>query len=263
MRRVILASMGIVLTATIAFAQDAAKPTADLKDAKEILKKADAATKKITAVKYKGRFKDDVVVVQGDVTLSGDDGLLTGKFLAHVRAERKSASEPLKLTIGSDKETFYLIDHKNKMVHADIDRFVFGNPRDMNDLGTMAASVLMQEFVHPTPFQDEINGESAELLSAKTVAGVECYVVKIKYATSFSQTATWYFGKKDFLPRRVERVIESPDGRTLRSDQQVAKLEVKPKIKDGAFKLVVPDGFTKTDTPAGSADAKPPIKVSP
>ena len=43
-----------------------------------------------------------------------------------------------------------------------------------------------------------------ELKGSKKISGEDCYEIHVVYASENAPEATWYFSKKDFLPRRVE-----------------------------------------------------------
>ncbi len=104
---------------------------------------------------------------------------------------------------------------------------------------------MMIEFLFETPFTDEIKGKKQELKGSKEINGVDCYEVHVVYATD--QIATWCFSKKDFLPRRRVDEGKTRDGRAYRADKTIAKLIADPKLDKDAFKLKLPDGYTKTD----------------
>ncbi|NOT01964.1 MAG: DUF2092 domain-containing protein [Phycisphaerales bacterium] len=222
------------------------EPVKDPK-AVDILKAADEATKKIESVRYKASFArvggtapsrpatEATIVASGESDSAGFKFRITAKLPA---AEGGTATE---FTVGSDGDTFYLVDPQKKIVYEDIDSAVMGRTGQQISRG-----IAMAEFTHPTPFTDEINGSGAELQASESVGGVECDVVHVTYA-NVPQDAVWYFGKKDHLPRRVVRNSPTADGSQSKTDQIVTDLTVDPKFTDDPFKLVVPEGFTKSD----------------
>lgn len=215
------------------------KPAAgEMTDAKEILKKADAATKEVKAARYVGTFKGiganaaRVPTVEGPAMIKGWDGGRPTHIKATMTVEMPGQPKE-ECTIGADGENFYLIDPQTKTVYADIDPAVLGRR------GQLAQVMMMLEFVHPAPFSDELNG-TAELQGSEKVNGEDCYKIHVKYVVEGGPEATWYFSKKDFLPRRVDRDTQ---GYSL----EIERLEADPKLGDDAFKLKVPEGYKKTD----------------
>jgi outer membrane lipoprotein-sorting protein len=105
----------------------------------------------------------------------------------------------------------------------------------------------MIEFIHPTPFNDEINGRSRELKGSEKVDGEDCYIIHVVYAAEQAPQAIWSFSKKDFLPRRRIDIYALPDGQEGRGTKTITNLVVDPKVDEEVFKLKLPEGYTKTD----------------
>jgi hypothetical protein len=209
------------------------------------LKKVDAAAKAVKSVKYKGSFTriqgdQRSEIVEGAAYMAGEftGGYTVFKFDVTVR--RGGSEEVLKFTAGGDGEEFYLVDHQTKMVYADLDPAVIGFD------GRTAQSIGMIEFIHATPFSDEIHATSCEMKETATVGGEACQVIRVVYAGGIGQVADWYFSKKDFLPRRVDRHMEF-GGRKMSTEQIVTDLVVDPKVERKELAPFVPEGFTKTD----------------
>ena len=232
------------------------KPSAgksgDLTDPIEILKQVDAATKKVKAVKYNARLEPDSTAaarfpkVQGSVTLTGQiavDSRQLDKYLISFEAEIPGGSR-VKGIVGSDADEFFFIDKAAKTAYVDIDPSVLGRR------GAAGLQLGMIEFVHPSPFTDEINGKKQKLKGTKTVGGVACYEIQVTYDTVPEKSSIWCFGKKDFLPRSVVRIFNLPSGEEGRTTLSISDLKVDPKLEQGAFKVKVPEGFKKTDEPA-------------
>ena len=70
----------------------------------------------------------------------------------------------------------------------------------------------MAEYIHPRPFSDEINAEKAVMKGTTKVGDEECYQIHVVYRNARGAEAMWYFSKKDFLPRRVDRIRPGQDG---------------------------------------------------
>ena len=145
--------------------------------------------------------------------------------------------------MGSDADEYFLLDPKTKIAYVDIDDSVQGTA------GRMSQFLGMREFIHPTPFSDEINGDKKELKGVKKIGDQECYEIHVVYSGGQGE-ATWCFSKKDFLPRRVDRWQRGPSGERGATVVILTDLKADPKIDPSIFKVKIPDGWTKTDEPA-------------
>lgn len=251
----LLAALSLCL-ATVVFAQDdqkkeekPAEMKTNTRDAKalEILKKVDASIKKVHSVQYSSRTEATGAAAarsgaaEGTVIASENPPDGPRKYRIHIKTKRPGSEEVLEFTIGSDGDLFYLIDPALKVVYADIDPAVAGNR------GRMARGLTMGEYLHPRPFDDELNADSVELVGTKPVGDEECYVVRVLYKGGQGESI-WFFSKKDYLPRRREMLFTSrrtgEKGRTIIT---LSNLVVAPTFYDDPFKLEVPQGFKKTD----------------
>lgn len=226
---------------------EARKPNEDPKhkEAVDILKKVDAATKALTTVSYKastqgeGWLASRVTKMEGTVVASGKWESELGKLRVDAKATMPDSAESRAFSIGNTGEEFYLIDPDKKLVYADLD------PQVMGSDGRLATNLLMREFNHPTPFSDEINSEKAEIIGSEKVGDQDCYVINVNYSPKVE--AVWYFSKKDFLPRRVDRINLSPTGERGKGQLIVTDLVTDVKNADTAFNLAIPEGYEKTD----------------
>lgn len=243
------AMLMLTLFAVPVLAQDAAKGKGELTDAKEIFQKADDATKAVKAVKYEGASKGlgageaRAPKVEGSILMAGRNNGQPEKFMFDVKVAPPGSSETRQVKVASDGENFYVLDLAEKKAYEDIDPAVMGRT------GGAARALVMAEFVHPTPFTDEIKGKKHELKGVEEVGGEKCYHVVVEYDTPRPQTADWWFSVNDFLPRRVDRWFPPQGESTERGGTQIiiTKLTADPKVDDASFKLAVPEGFTKVD----------------
>lgn len=225
--------------------KDAAAKPATHEQAVEFLKKVDAATKVVESVSYKGRYTrmrngQPVVVIEGTAYIAGE---FTNAFTIYrfdAAIHRQNSEDVQKFTVGSNGEEHFLVDHQTEKVHVDIDPAVIGTD------GRAAQVIGMIEFVYPTPFGDEIRAESCEMKGTAVIGGEPCQAIHVVYAGDVRQQATWYFSKKDFLPRRVNRLFDRGE-RQISTRQTVSDLVVNPKIDKRELAPFVPEGFTKTD----------------
>jgi hypothetical protein len=232
---------------TAAIAQDVKKKATDKNKAIDILKKADAAASAVKVVRYDAKFEpvgwltDFADPVEGRVVLGGEYFRQVERFRYDVKVKGSGSSEKRRLSIGSDGNTYYLIDHDKKtvLVGTDGDRVLSGVSRWVRRFG-------MVEFVHPTPFSYEITADLVELQETRKIGDQECYQIHVVYADNVGE-AVWFFSKKDYLPRRVDRIRynrQSGEKGILRST--LTNLTADPKFIDDPFKLRVPEGYTKT-----------------
>jgi len=251
MKRTLAGLLAFCCLSPVALAQED-KPT-EKKDepvrsekAVEILTKADEITKKVNSVRYKGTAQARGVVAQGqpdaefEARIVGLENTPDYKFRIEVKYKGDDSAEEKTFTVGSDGDTFFLVDPAEKKVYEDIDPAVIGLR------GRQARGVVMREYNHPAPFSDEINGRVVEYMGTEKVADEQCHKIRIEYATAANQVATWYFSTKDYLPRRCDRDFTFPQG-TGSTQVILTMVEVDPKDDGNPFASKVPDGYTKTD----------------
>ncbi len=247
MIRVTTAVLAAGALLSITYAED--QPAGRLSNPIEILKKADAATRAVKAVSYSttiaptGAAKGRRPRLQGQAFLSGWVRGRPARF-RHVITQKNPGEEKTQsFTGGWDGENFYLIDHQTKTAYVDMD------PQVMGKMSRVLRGFGMLEFVHPTPFSDEINGVSQKLEGVEDIAGEPCYKVHVEYTAGGPQ-ANWFFSTKDFLPRRVVRLFNTPGGQTAGLQTTVSHLKIIPSGSNdlddlSAFKL--PKGYKQTD----------------
>jgi len=240
MRNVYQAMLGLGLVCGTVAAGDE-KPGA-LTDPVEILEKADAAARAVKAVSYKttveptGSATTRLPFIEGKVRFTGWNERDPRQFVYEVKVTWPDSEEPKTHTVGSDGKVFYRVDHASKTAYVDIDPQVFGS------LGGLRRDAPMVEFVHPTPFKDELNGKEQSFEGIEDVEGVPCYKVLVTYQQR-RQKARWYFSTNDLLPRRVERTVAQGAGRT----STVQDLRVEKSLSADAFAFKLPDGYKQTD----------------
>ena len=218
-----------------------AEPSEEVSEALAILMKVDAATKAVQGVRYKASVKPSGVATnfrspaEGWAILHGWSGSRAEKFYGEVTTTRAGSEEPVKLAGGGNGEIFFLIDHQSKKAYYDMD------PAMMGSGGRALRSLSMGEFVHPAPFDDELNAGSIELQGKETVGGVECYKIHIDYGGG--QKSTWLFSTEDFLPRRRIQHFSIPNQGEGSLEVTITDLEVDPEVDAKLFELRLPEGY--------------------
>lgn len=234
---------------SIAFAQDAPKKEADLTDAKEVLKRADAAAKAVKVIKYtavgKGFGADEPrrPTVEGSAVFGGWLGSGPAKYRFEVKVRKPGATDATEYTAGTDGEIVYLVDASAKTVYADIDPAVLGSN------GRFARSILLGKLVDPDAFKDELAAEKSELKGTVSVEGHQCYQVYVDFGPDRGEVV-WYVSKSDFIPRKTERIFPQANGEKGGRQVTLTNVVINPRPPaDGIdpFALVVPEGFKKTD----------------
>ncbi|UCE59171.1 MAG: hypothetical protein JSU63_17220 [Phycisphaerales bacterium] len=234
----------------VALVQGSCAKADDLTDPIEILKRADAAARRVKTVQYDvvvettGAFRTQIERAEGTFLGTGYVDGFPEKYRVDFTLTMPGSPIPIKLSLGTDNEKFFLVDHQSKTAHEDMYVGVQG------PTGRGVMQGLLGEFHHPTPFDDEINGRSHELIGSEEIHGEDCYKVHVIYIREDSPDVIWYFSKKDYLPRRRVDLHTRGEMANSRLIRTVKNLVVNPKLAPDCFKLKVPPGYAKTDEPA-------------
>lgn len=214
----------------------------------EILKKVDAAAKAVKSVRYDGSLTGvdgtgKAFEIKGKVVVRrGTDGN-PDSYIYDVHAKQGDDAESRRLTVGGNGDMYYLIHWEKKIAYEDLDPAVVGRE------GRTVMGIYMREFTHPTPFSDEINATGVEVRESAKVGDEDCYVIHVNYGAR-GQESTWYFSKKDYLPRQREMHNNRSSTPNV---QTIMNLKIDGAVADDEFVLHLPDGFEKTDDFAPSA----------
>jgi len=218
-------------------------------DPMDILKKADKATKKVKAVRYKavnvgeGAAAERRPKVEGELVgkrVTKKKGLMDmftggGNVAPHMRSIKGTAEMPEEdskrsFQVATDLKKVYSINEKDKT-------FTVGEAGEADMLMSMGNLLLMVEYFHDNPFGDEIDADEQKYEGSKTIGGVDCDVVYVEYAGGRGKSR-WYFGKEDHLPRRVDRLAGQGDYHL-----EITDLQVDPDIDDEVFTPEKPAGY--------------------
>ncbi len=177
--------------------------------------------------------------MEGTVLMSGwrKDG--PAKFKYDITFVYGEASGGEQITIGSDGETYYLLEHGKKKVHEGRDHSVFGAYT-----GAMRSFPVV-ELVKRPPLENELVSGTVELQGSTRVGNEDCREIKITYRGRQGTEALWYFSKKTFLLRRVD--IATQKSSEVREGRQVmlADMVLNPKFDSDPFNLQIPPGYEK------------------
>lgn len=232
MKAVIATASALLVTTTTL-----AGPPPAGKDVTQIVRQVDETTLKCNQVTYDFRFQPldgappSMRSASGQVKAIMGDTMEESPFWIEIdnpNTDGPVGSNPA-MIISFDGEKYYELNYADKTL-----RWATTEGGG-EDLIGVAPRYMMIEFIHPTPFSDELNGESLKLEGTKEINGVECDVVHVVYAESMGE-ARWYFGQKDHLPHGVERLS---GGYSV----ELNHLDPKVKLKAAEFALKAPEGF--------------------
>jgi len=235
----------LVALSVLALASGSTARAEDKLDGKEVLRRAEAAVRKINAVRYEASYTAEgwvaqyVSPVKGIALLGAPSKYGIEKFRSAVTLNPGDAEKESSHTLGCNGDVFYVVDTKTKTVHEDMDPVVLGSN------GRHLQRLLLRDYVSDKPFEEELKAEELALDGTEKVNDVACHKVKIKYSSS--QEATWYFSAEGYLPMRVDRAYTNPDQGVATTSLVLSNVQPNPPLDESAFDTAVPDGFTKTD----------------
>jgi len=250
-----LAAVTVTVHAQDTDPDDPATKPAEEPKVMQILKAADEATKKIEAIRYEAEFTPTGV-------LAARAPIAKGTVLKSVR----DAASPFAASIygegwffeprpeGGRESNFKAAFDGTNITRLDPDRKRYWQGTSTGGgaqqiLGPVA-NLNMIEFGHPTPFQDEINGKVQEYEGQTMVHDVLCDVVYVEYDITPAQSARWYFGAEDHLPRRVER-LQTVNGRAGALVLTARNLDLNPQFEEEVFTIEVPEGYERGRVSSG------------
>ena len=219
-------------------------------DLREIIRKVNETTRAVTAVSYTARIwpegaRGRVPPTHARVVMT-DPKIGPGVRFAMEAESDEGAPTPFRLTIASDGHMLTRIDWGARQ--AAIGR------ADKNEirLGQIQWRLLMREFCHLAPFDDELGAEKLTYEGRREINGVDCHVILVQYGRR-GGTSRWYFGVQTHLPQRVDRVS---DGYVL----ELADVDTSPDVQDSRFSPTIPREFEVRDVlPEGANLREPPI----
>lgn len=203
-------------------------------EALEICKQADAATKALRSVAFDVEVADEPAAGEkrargkGRVMLEvmDKDEMKARYHITMMGTDGKPTS-----VVGFDGKVGWRVEDSKKKILTSEDE------DDAAAMATREMGLIMVEYIHPTPFQDEINADTRTLEGEKTIGDVACNVVLVKYAND-QGSARWYFGKQDNLPRRVERI-----GSGGLTSWTLTNFKAKPDIAAATFAVPKMEGY--------------------
>ncbi|MEM9592930.1 MAG: hypothetical protein AAGD06_01615 [Acidobacteriota bacterium] len=248
MQRTLVACLVLGLCGGPLLAEDAESVKSE--KALEILKQADEASRAVTTVRFHAKAEPAGVIanfigaVEGTALMNGWNPEIRRplKFWAKAEAKAPGTGAEMDMTCGGDGETFFLVDHKTKKGYEDMDPAVLGTG------GQTLGALGLAQFVHPEPFQRELDATAIELLGKGEVMGEECWKIRVTYAPGSGNDsgADWCISTRDHLPRQQIRKFAFPQGEGELAIT-LSSLEVDPKFESALFKMDLPEGYEAVD----------------
>lgn len=215
-------------------------------DGVAILEKAREAMKSLKSVRYKADYRatgwltEFVPNVQGEVLLAGQSQWKIDRFFCTVTVRPPKEENAQNLTAGCDGDVYFLINPLNQTAYEDMDAAVLGSN------GRAVTRIVVSGLTSGDPLVDERKAQKVELKEDIDIAGESCHQVLVTLPDGGRQVV-WYFSKKDYLPRRYDRLNKNPKGEEGSTQLLLTGLETNPKIEGNPFKLSLPAGFAKSD----------------
>ncbi len=113
-------------------------------------------------------------------------------------------------------------------------------------LGGGAYQLLMLEFVMDAPLARQAEASVADYEGRTVVEGVLCHVVYVEYAANEKGRMLkerWFVGVKDHLPRKVEQVAVSDEGRSGAFALTLSNVQPRVPTERSIFNMRVPEGY--------------------
>lgn len=240
-----IALLPCLLTAALATTRartDEPRPFPAMDDAREIMTKANDVVRSLRTVSYDveayvGSPQDpQALKVVGSVSIWCGDRQSAGKYRVDVEIHAKNVAVDGKLTVASNGELLFALHHTEKTFQQ------ARSTAEMPMITQFTAPAILPEFLHPRPFGDELNG-SIELVGSEDIAGEACYKILVRYERG-GETAVWWIGKSDLVPRRAEKSVGS-ESNILKQVTTLSKLRANVDLNDELFVLSPPEGYTR------------------
>lgn len=216
-------------------------------EAKAIMLKADEAIKKVFYVKYDALFQgtgfmvETAPIVKGQTIQRGKERTGYGQYRFDVQeAKYPGTEEKLSFVSGHDGRIYYLLDPQKKVAYVQPSKDKLGSK------GRLGDAIGMQYFAHPEPYADDLAATTLRLVGSSTVGDQECWEIAVTYADPKKGKGVWYISKKDYLPRRMDRLVFHPETQEPGSMQWIfSNLTIVPS-KDHDVAYVLPEGYTQS-----------------
>lgn len=187
----------------------------------ELLRRIDAATRNVQNARYLASISQDGTPPRTTFVVTVKrDPIIPGPYYGRI------------LLVITNKPTAIAFDGKSFRAQP------FDPEKPMTeDAARLVFSIFADtwiHFLHPTPFQHEIDAPIARLEGERDIAGRLCSVVYVEYKNG--QRARWFFDQRDGLPRRVER-LSIRDGKESAQVVTITHLQVNGTVGEATFNI--------------------------
>lgn len=228
----------------LATAQELPKKDGPSAEAMEFAKKTADALVTAKVVTYKATYTPtgwvakEVPTVEGTATVGDQSKQKVDVFVVNVKIRKAGSEDVAELSAGSDGNEYFLIDPKSKTCYKDLDPAVLGaNTRNLQ-------RIVLRDFGVPDPLAGVMKNGEIELRGEVKVGNEDCRELYMK--SRDTGTAVWAVSKKDFLPRKVTRLIKNEQGEAS-TELVFSDLVVNPQFIRNPFEMICPEGYKKTD----------------
>jgi len=208
--------------------------------AREIVERAQAALAEATVVRYEARGEVDGVLasrlprMEGTVAIVASAGSDIPKLRIDARVVPPGQSEPVNFGLACDGTFVAVVEHGQKVF---IRRALpIGKP-----LLNSVSPLWIREFGVPRALARETSAARLEYIGTEVVEDAECHVIHAVLAEDGGEVR-WHFAISDYLPRRVQRIVDTPSGKSSITTR-LRRLELKPSLPDDLFSLSRPGDF--------------------
>jgi len=233
---------------------------ADVEDPRRILHEADQAIRKVRSLSYEasyqavGSFSTHSPISTGQVRLSKLEANNPLKARLYARGDfvPTGSAEVQPFQVAFDGKTVKKIRASQKAL---VYKTVAGNDPAERSLGFVtgffgggAYSLLMLEYILDEPFARQLSAPIAEYEGRTSVNGALCHVVYLEYSRDAKRTTRerWFFGVKDYLPRKLEQITVNDKGRYGSYVLSLSNVRVNVALGEWAFQIRPPRGYAIT-----------------
>jgi|CXWL01.1.fsa_nt_gi hypothetical protein len=234
----------LAVSPALVLAEDPPKPSGPSPEAVEFARKTADALLAAKVVIYKATYTPtgwvakEVPTIEGTATVGEQSRHKVDAFMVKVKIRKADSEDVVELSAGSDGNEYFLVDSKAKICYKDLDLAVLGSQsRNLQ-------RIVLRDFAAPEPLANVIKNGEIELRGDVKIGSEDCRELYMKHRDT--GTAVWAVSKKDYLPRKVTRIIKNDQGEG-KTELLISDLVVNPQFVKSPFELVCPEGFKKTD----------------
>jgi len=214
-------------------------------DGVALLRRANEAAGKLTAIAYQAR-------IHADGALAARVPKLTGRVIArrggpgrtdqlYIEASEDgvAGTQPRQFKAACDGAQAYYLEEAARS-------FLIGTISGLEKLPV--GFLLPRRYFNDQPFENELRGAAIRHHGVSVLDGVECDVIGVQYDAQGANSAKLYLGKRDGLLRRQEtsvalRTPGRPEIQTGTVIFDVKAIDVRPSLDERLFRLECPPGF--------------------